>query len=132
MPLRRWFLGSIVATVVVALWSYLFWMTPLAQQGAVPNIENPGAVVRILVHLAISCLLIATLLRAALHALPWYSQRVGFVFLAGFVASVWSRTSPSLWLGAPWPAHGVAMLHDLGSWLLAGLVLARFITERER
>ena len=132
MTLRRWFLGSIVATAATAVWSYLYWLTPLARSGAVPRIDNPTVVLGILTHLGLSCLLIATLLRAVVRALPWYSQRVGFVLFAGVAASFWSRTGPSLWLGAPFADQGVAMLHDLGTWLVAGIVLARFITERVR
>lgn len=71
--------------------------------------------------------LIAWMLSLAAPSLPGYSQRVIFVCIAGLAATLLTHGRGMVWFGATtdWVLPTAAF--DFVGWLIAGLILARFI-----
>jgi hypothetical protein len=66
------------------------------------------------------------LFRAA-PALATYGARVGFVFLAGIATAFFVEMASVIWWRMPLINQLVSALYDILAWLLAGLVLARYV-----
>lgn len=92
---------------------------------------SPGVMIWGFVHMFITALMLAMLLRMALPALSTYGQRVGLIVLAGVVASFWTEISAPIWWYHPWSFALTNMFYSIISFALAGLVLARFIGKAE-
>lgn len=75
--------------------------------------------------------LIAWMLTLAAPSLPAYSQRVIFVCIAGLTATLLTHGRGMVWFGATtdWVIPTAAF--DFVGWLLAGLILAKFIRPEE-
>lgn len=179
--MKRWLLSGVIGAVLVMIWGFLFWATPLSmgsmKTGAdeeilrpallqslpedgvyfVPGFDEsheeeafaaahregplatvffvregsepmrPAVFVMGFVHTLVSVLLLGLLLRLAAPALPGYGARVGFVFLAALTAAVWANLGKPIWYSHPWTFYAYSLVYDVVAWLLAGLVLARFI-----
>jgi len=80
-----------------------------------------------LLHMLVTALILAFMLRMALPVLDGYAARVGFVVLAGLAAAVWGQLGQPIWFLHGWGYHILYALYDWISWLLAGLVLGAFI-----
>ncbi len=78
-------------------------------------------------HNLVACLLIGLLLRKAAPALATYGARVGFVFLAGVASAFFVEMASVIWWRMPLINQLVSALFDIIAWLLAGLVLARYV-----
>jgi hypothetical protein len=80
----------------------------------------------IVVEIALAAL-IAWMLALAAPSLPGYTQRVIFVCIAGLGATLLTHGRGMVWFGATaeWVIPTAAF--DFVSWLIAGLILARFI-----
>ena len=111
-------------------------MNALHRQGpvAMVNIDIDGGEPRSLsvllagfVHMLITTLMISLLMRLTGNALATYGDRVLFVFLAGVIVAFWTRISDVIWwgLGLPWQMYNA--VYDVSSWLIAGLILAKFV-----
>jgi hypothetical protein len=79
------------------------------------------------VHMFVSALLMAMLLRMALPALPGYGTRVCFVALAGLAGATFSHLGAPFWWHGPWSFHLLGFVYDSLGWLIAGLVLAKLV-----
>ncbi|MDX1438729.1 MAG: hypothetical protein R3284_02395 [Rubricoccaceae bacterium] len=112
----------------VADWTERHQSGPLAMiyfsaEGATPMSSMlPG-----FIHMLISVLLMAFLLKMAVSALPGYGQRVMFVMFAGLVGAFWINLGNPIWWNQPWGFHFYSFVYSVIGWLLAGFVLARFI-----
>jgi hypothetical protein len=82
-------------------------------------------------HMLVSALIVAGLLRLVAPALPRFGARFAFVALFGLAVGVWARLGEPVWWPIPWDFHLLYFVSDLGSWALAGLVLARFVRSAE-
>jgi hypothetical protein len=78
-------------------------------------------------HNLVACLLIGLLLFRAAPALATYGARVGFVFLAGIATAFFVEMASVIWWRMPLINQLVSALYDILAWLLAGLVLARYV-----
>lgn len=77
-------------------------------------------------HMFVSTLLMAYLVRMALPALGSFGARLCFVTMAGFVGSFWGHVADPIWFFHPWTFHLWTMGYDIVAWTLAGAVLAKF------
>lgn len=91
------------------------------------NPMEPSVFIGGFLHMLLTAFLIAAVLRLAAPALPRYGQRVVFVAVAGVAVAVWSNLGQPIWWHQPWTFHLLTAVYDLGAWLVAGLVLARFV-----
>lgn len=82
-------------------------------------------------HMLVSAFLMGLVLQRALPALATYGARVGFVFLAGLAGATYGHLGAPFWWNQPLRFHGLFFVYDVVSWLLVGLVLARFVRGRE-
>ncbi len=79
-----------------------------------------------LLTLVTACL-ISVLLKRALPALGSYTERVGFVALVGVTAVVMIDCGDAVWWKIPWGWKMYQIFYDLVAWVIAGLVLAKFV-----
>ena len=56
-----------------------------------------------------------------------YGARVGFVLLAGVATAFFVEMASVIWWRMPLVNQLVSALYDVLAWLLAGLVLARYV-----
>jgi hypothetical protein len=92
----------------------------------------PSTFVAGFLHEWIVCFLIGLLLLRVAPALPSYGSRVGFVTLAGFVMAVFVDFGAVIWWRMPVALELVDGVYNVVAWLLAGLVMARFVPETAR
>jgi hypothetical protein len=78
-----------------------------------------------ILHSFVAALFLALLLRAA--APSSYGAGVTLIVLAGLAGAVYSNLGKPIWYFHPWPVHVVDFVYDLTSYLVAGLVLAKFV-----
>lgn len=78
-------------------------------------------------HMLVTVLLIAWLLRMAAPALLSYGARVGFVAVAGLTASFFTHIGAIIWWSLPADWFLFVAVYDLTAWIVAGLVLANFV-----
>jgi hypothetical protein len=83
------------------------------------------------VHMFVTAVLAGLFLRAARPAAVSYGSRFNLVLLAGLAGSVFSNLGKPIWWHHPWSYHILYFAYDVTSWLLAALVLAKFIRERD-
>lgn len=81
------------------------------------------------VHMLVSCFLMALVLRLAAPALPSFATRLQAAALAGVAAACYSNLGKPIWWHQTWDYHLLNFGFDLGSWLLAAVVLAWFVKE---
>ncbi len=100
-------------------------MVDIDVDGAVP--QSPIVMLAGFAHMLITTLMISLLMRLTGGALATYGDRVLFVFLAGVIVAFWARISDVIWwgLGLPWQMYNA--IYDVSSWLIAGLILAKFV-----
>ena len=79
-----------------------------------------------LLTLVTACL-ISVLLKRAPPALRSYAERVGFVALVGVTAVVMIDFGDAVWWKIPWGWKIYQIFYDLVAWVIAGLVLAKFV-----
>jgi len=75
----------------------------------------------------VTALLISMILKRALPALPSYTDRAGFVALVGLTAVVMIDCGDAVWWNTPWGWKIYQIFYDLVAWVIAGLVLAKFV-----
>jgi hypothetical protein len=79
------------------------------------------------VHMFVAALIGGLLLRGTLPTTTGYGSRVTFVLLVGLAGSFFSNLGKPIWWHQPWPYHLAYFAYDLSSWLLAALILAKFV-----
>jgi hypothetical protein len=79
------------------------------------------------VHMLLCSFLMALVLRIAAPALPSFATRFQAAALAGLAAAAYSNLGKPIWWHQTWDYHLLNFGFDLGSWLLAGAVLAWFV-----
>lgn len=94
-------------------------------EGAAPM--NPVSMLAGFLHEAIFAFLIGLLLLMALPALASYRRRVLFVTFMGVTAAFWSDFAYPIWWSHPWGFHVMNAFYSVVAWLIAGLILARFV-----
>jgi len=77
----------------------------------------------------VTTVLIAVLLKLAAPALPSYGAVLKFTALAGLTATVMIDFGDSVWWGISWAWKLHMAAYHVVSWIIAGLVLARFICK---
>lgn len=78
-------------------------------------------------HQFVGCLLIGMLLLQVSPALPSLGARAAFVALVGFTAAYWANLGAVVWWHSPIGWEFWKLVHDVVVWIIAGLVLARFM-----
>jgi hypothetical protein len=115
-------------------------MNALHRQGPVAMVDidvdgaepvSPGVMLAGFVHMLITTLMISLLMRLTGNSLATYGDRVLFVFLAGVIVAFWTRISDVIWwgLGLPWQMYNA--IYDVSAWLIAGLILAKFVGPKK-
>ena len=87
-----------------------------------PSIMVQGFLLNLIV-----VVLIGLLLRRVSVALLSYSDRVGFVFLAGLTASILIDLGDVVWWRISWDWKLYLAFYHVSAWVLTGLVLGRFV-----
>ncbi len=82
-------------------------------------------------HEFVSCLLLAVLLFRCRTSLTTYGCRVMFSLVVGVLIAFFSHGCSAIWWQQSWSWHLMMMLYDVVAWLLAGLVLAKFVTPEK-
>ena len=80
-----------------------------------------------LLHDLFSVALLALLMYRVRGSLESYGCRVAFAGLAGLGMAFFSNLTNSIWFLYPWSFALTGLLYDVTIWVVAGLVLARFI-----
>ena len=78
-------------------------------------------------HNFVACFLIGLLLLKASPALATYGARVGFVLPAGVTIAFFVEVAAVIWWRMPLISQIVSALYDVLAWLIAGLILTRFL-----
>jgi hypothetical protein len=78
-------------------------------------------------HNFVACFLIGLLLLKAAPVLATYGARVGFVLLAGVTTAFFVEIAAVIWWRMPLINQLLSALYDVLAWLIAGLILARFL-----
>lgn len=78
-------------------------------------------------HNLFSVVLLALLLYIVRKSLPTYGARVFFAGLAGLGMAFFSNLTNAIWFFYPWNYALTGMLYDVTIWIVAGLVLGKFI-----
>jgi len=73
------------------------------------------------------CALIALILHRVGPGLGNYTARVGFVTLVGATASLMHDGGETVWWAIPAGWQAAKAAYNVGAWVVAGLVLARFV-----
>jgi hypothetical protein len=81
-------------------------------------------------HNLVTAFLLALLVRSAGGV--GYGARFGTVFLAGLAGAIYSNLGKPIWYFDPWAAHVLDFAYDLSSYVVAGLVLAKFVRPEGR
>jgi hypothetical protein len=78
-------------------------------------------------HMLVSALVMAFALSLVLPAASGYGERVRLVLLAGLAGAIYSNLGKPIWWHQTWDYHFLSFVYDFTSWVLAGLVLAKFV-----
>lgn len=78
-------------------------------------------------HMAATAFLIGLLMMRLSAHLRTYRDRVVFVALVGIVVAFWADLAWPVWWRTPWSFFLGMAVYDVVAWLLAGVVLARFV-----
>lgn len=81
-------------------------------------------------HMLASALVMAFALSQALPALPTYGARLQLVVVTGLAGSLFANLGRPIWWHQPWDFHLMNFAYELTSWMVAALVLARFVRSR--
>jgi len=92
----------------------------------------PATFIAGFLHEWVVCFLIGFLLLKVAPALPSYGSRVGFVTLAGVVMAVFVDLGAVIWWRMPLALQLADGLYNVVAWLLAALVMARFVPDNSR
>ena len=99
------------------------------REGAEPM--SPGMFIGGFLHMLVSVILLALLLRRVLPAAPTYGGRLGFFLVGGLAAAVISNLGRPIWMIQTWDYHIFNAIYDFTSWVLVGAILAKFITPED-
>ena len=88
---------------------------------------DPAVMVRGFVHMLVSILLAAFLLRWIARYLGSYKQRLGFMVWLGLIEAIFSNLGRPIWYFQPWDYHLLQAAYTLTSWTLVGAILAWFL-----
>lgn len=95
---------------------------PAGRPLADPSIMIGGFVLNL-----VALVLIALILRRVGAAMPGYGERVGFVALIGLTAALLIDGGDAVWWQIPWEWKLYQAGYDFSFWLIAGLILAKFV-----
>lgn len=94
-------------------------------QGA--QVMAPSTFAAGFLHMWVSVLLMALLLRWIARYLDSYGQRVRFVTWVGAISAIFSNLGRPIWYFQPWDYHILQAAYGVTSWLGVGLILAWFL-----
>lgn len=75
-------------------------------------------------HMLLTALLIGVLLRLVLPATPAWMDRFKIVVLVGVIATLFAQLGTPIWWHHPWGTAALFAAFDMGSYLIAGAVMA--------
>lgn len=78
-------------------------------------------------HMFVASLLAGLLLQRVVAATTGYGSRAGVVLLIGLAGSFFSNLGKPIWWHQPWDYHLTYFTYDFSSWVLAALILAKFV-----
>jgi hypothetical protein len=81
------------------------------------------------VHMLASCILMALVLWTAAPSAAGFGTRFRIAAVAGLAAACYSNLGKPIWWHQAWSYHLMNFGFDLGSWLLAAVVLAWFVRD---
>jgi hypothetical protein len=88
---------------------------------------SAGSLISSTLHDLFSVLFLALLMYMVRGSLATYRSRVLFAGLAGFGMAFFSNLTNVIWFFYPLPWAMTGLLYDVTIWIVAGLVLGRFI-----
>lgn len=100
-----------------------FALVQLRKEGV--NWAAPSIFINGFLHYLITALLIGLLLRKTRFAS--FGERFALVFLAGLAAAFFANLGDPIWFYLPWDYHVLQFGYDLTTWILIGLVMAKFV-----
>ncbi len=80
-----------------------------------------------LIHNLFSVVLLALLMHMVRGSLVTYGSRIIFAGLAGLGMAFFSNLTNAIWFFYPWDYALTGLIYDVTIWIVAGLVLGRFI-----
>ena len=83
------------------------------------------------VHMLGTAFFLALLLQAVQPAAHTYADRLKIVVIAGAIAAFAADMGEPIWWHLPWDRAIKLALYDLGSFVIAGVVLAYFVTRQK-
>ncbi len=98
----------------------IFFMKEGAAMGA-------GVFVWGYLHMFATAFVAGLLLQRVVAATTGYGSRAAVVVLLGFAGSFFSNLGKPIWWHQPWNYHLTYFAYDFSSWLLAALILAKFV-----
>lgn len=93
---------------------------------------DAGIMIRGFINNVLAIVLIALLLRKAAPALPSWGRRARFVALVGLAATVLTEIGDAVWWEIDWNWKLYQAAYFMGFWMIAGLILAAFVTSEPR
>ena len=78
----------------------------------------------------ISCFLLALLLVKCAPAFRGFGDRLQFALIVGVLITFFSHAGEAIWWQQAWGWHLATMFYDVVAWLIAGAVLAKFLTPK--
>lgn len=79
-------------------------------------------------HMLITAAILAFFVQLTLPAAPTYVDRVKLVAIFGAAAAIYAHLGNPIWWHYPWSFSAMGALYDFVSYVIAGLILAYFIT----
>jgi hypothetical protein len=89
-------------------------------------VHDISIMIRGFIHTVATMALIAMVLGRARASLPGYVSQVSFVTLLGATASLLHEGGETIWWGLPEDWQAAKAAYNVGVWVVAGLVIARF------
>ena len=81
-------------------------------------------------HMLVMTSLLAFFMRLAFAMAPTWVSQVKLVALVGVIAATYAHLANPIWREFRWRFALLGMVFDFASYAIAGLILARFVTQR--
>jgi hypothetical protein len=88
---------------------------------------NMSSLVTSLFHNLFSVIFLALLMMMVRGSIPTYGSKILFAGLAGLGMAFFSNLTNSIWFFYPWAYTLTGLLYDVTIWIVAALVLGKFI-----
>lgn len=114
-----------------AQWQNRMTQGPVAMINFRPGGTAPMATTMILgfLHMLVVALILALILRLLLPVAPTYVDRLKLVAIIGALAAIEANLGQPIWWHWPWSHAIIEAIYSFGSYVIAGAVLAYFVTR---